>query len=129
MPEHSGTMVRIAADAILAVHALWVVFLIGGVLVVRGHPWAERVHVSGLVLNLILDLTGTPCPLTVAETALRLRCDPATAYQGSCLPHYLGSIFPQVPWNLVQVWGGVLLVAIALWRYRVPRGMRIVGLH
>jgi len=29
MPEHSGTIVRIAADAILTLHALWVVFLGG----------------------------------------------------------------------------------------------------
>ncbi len=123
------TLLTVTANGILLVHAAWVIFLMTGFLIVRGHPWAERVHFGGLVLNLVLDLTGTPCPLTVAETALRLRCDPATAYQGSCLPHYLGSILPQVPWKVVQVWGGVLMVVIALWRYRFPHGMRIVGLR
>ena len=117
MPEHSGTIVRIAADAILTLHALWVVFLVGGVLVLRGHPCAQRVHVGGLMLNLILDLTGVLCPLTVAENALRLRCNPPCAYQGSCLTHYLGGTFPVVAWPGVQTWAGALLLGIALWRY------------
>ena len=122
MPEHSGTIVRIAADAILTLHALWVVILVGGVLVLRGHPCAQRVHMGGLMLNLILDLTGVPCPLTVAENALRLRCNPPCPYQGSCLTHYLGGTFPVVAWPGVQVWPGVLLLAVALWRYDFLRG-------
>lgn len=124
MPDQSGTMVRIAADAILTLHALWVVFLVGGVLVVRGYPWAERLHVGGLVFNLVLDLTGLPCPLTVAETALRLRCNPPCAYQGSCITNYLAGLFPVVAWPGIQAWVGVLLLGVALWRYGLlPRGL------
>ncbi len=130
MPDHSEAMVRIAADGILVVHAAWALFLLAGFLVVRGHCWAERVHLGGLVLNVLLDLTGTPFPLTVMETALRLRCDdPASAYHGSCISHYLGSILPQVPWTSVQIWGGALLLGIALWRDGVPHWLRIAALR
>jgi len=122
MPENSETIVRIAADAILVLHALWAAFLVGGVLIVRGHPWAEQVHVGGLVFNLVLDLTGTPCPLTLAETVLRLRCEPPCAYQGSCLTHYLAGTFPLVAWPGLLIWAGVLLLGVALWRYGFLHG-------
>ncbi len=117
MPEHSGTMVRIAADAILTLHALWVVFLVGGVMVLQGHWRGERLHIAGLVVNIFLNVTGIPCPLTVVENALRLRCDPPCAYQGSCITHYLAETFPVVGWPGVQVLAGVLLLGAALWRY------------
>lgn len=117
MPGNSQAVVRIAAETVLALHTLWVVFLVGGVLVVRGHPWAERLHVGGLVVNLVLDLTGLPCPLTIVENALRLRCNPPCAYQGSCITHYLAGIFPVLAWPGVQAWAGVLLLGVALWRY------------
>jgi len=120
------TLVGVAASGILVFHAGWVVFLATGFLLVRGRPWGERAHLSALVVTLTLDLSGTPCPLTVAEIALRMRCDPAAVYQGSCIPHYLGSIFPQVPWSAVQLGGEVLLVVLALWWYEwIPRGLRL----
>lgn len=111
------TLVGLAANGILVIHAGWVVFLVTGFLLVRGRPWGARVHVGALVMTLTLDISGIPCPLTVAETALRMRLDPASVYQGSCIPHYLGNIFPQVPWSSLQLGGEVLLVVFALGWY------------
>jgi hypothetical protein len=108
---------RITADAALALHGLWVAFLAGGVLIVRRHPWAQRLHVGGLVLTLTLDLTGTPCPLTIVETALRLRCGLSRAYRGSCITHYPGGIFPILAWPGLQLWAEEFLLGIALTRY------------
>jgi hypothetical protein len=114
MPE---TAIRVAADGIAMLHAAWVAFLVGGVMVLQGHRWGERLHVAGLVVNLFLVVTALPCPLTVAENALRLRCNPPCTYQGSCITHYLAGIFPVLAWPGVQVWAGVLLLSVALWRY------------
>jgi hypothetical protein len=111
------TLAGLTANGILVIHAGWVVFLATGFLLVRGRPWGERAHLSALTVTLMLDLSGTPCPLTVAEIALRMRCDPAIVYRGSCIPHYLGSVFPQVPWSSVQLGGEILLVVIALGWY------------
>jgi hypothetical protein len=119
------TLVGLTANGILVVHAGWVVFLAAGFLLVRGRPSGERVHLGALVLTLTLDLSGIPCPLTAAETALRLRLDPASVYQGSCIAHYLGSVLPQVPWSSVQLGGEMLLVILALWWYGIPRGLRL----
>jgi len=119
------TLVGLTADGILVIHAGWVIFLVAGFLLVRGHPWGERAHLSALVLTLTLDLRGTPCPLTAAEIALRVQCDPATLYRGSCIAHYLRSVLPQVPWSSVQLGSEVLLVALALFWYGIPQGLRL----
>jgi hypothetical protein len=119
------TLVGLTADGILVIHAGWVIFLVAGFLLVRGRPWGERVHLSALVLTLTLELSGAPCPLTVAEIALRMQCDPATIYRGSCIAYYLGSVLPQVPWSSVQLGGEVLLVALALCWYGIPQGLRL----
>jgi hypothetical protein len=119
------TLVGLTANGILVIHAGWVVFLVAGFLLARGRPWGGRVHVGALVMTLTLDVSRIPCPLTVAETALRMRLDPAAVYQGSCIPHYLGSVFPQVPLSSVKLGGEVLLVILALWWYGIPRGLRL----
>lgn len=112
------TLVGLAANGVLAIHAGWVVFLVTGFLLVRGRPSGERAHLGALVLTLTLDIGGIPCPLTAAETALRLQGDPATAYDGSCITHYLGSVVPGMPWDAVRLGIEVLLVVCALAWYR-----------
>ena len=82
-------------------------------------------HLSALVLTLTLELSGAPCPLTVAEIALRIQCDPATICRGSCIAYYLGSVLPQVPWSSMQLGGEALLVALALCWYGIPQGLRL----
>ena len=100
-------------------------FLAAGFLWVRGVPWGERAHLGAVTITLALDLSGSPCPLTVAEIALRTGGDRAATYQGSCVAHYLEGVLPAVPWGWVQLGGEVLLMVVALWWYRILRVSRL----
>lgn len=76
---------RLGADALLAVHFLWIFFLILGLplgLYFR-LAWLRIFHAAGLLLALALQLAGLFCPLTIWEESLRLREDPGFSYRGS----------------------------------------------
>lgn len=80
-----------AADALLLLHFLWIVFL------VLGLPWGlyisspkiRLLHALGLIFALALQLTHTYCPLTVWEERLRYARQPGFTYRGSFIISYL----------------------------------------
>lgn len=68
------------ADLILFLHALWVLFMVGGILVTLGafikRSWFEwtlfrTVHLFGLLCTAAIGIFGWICPLTTLENALR----------------------------------------------------------
>ena len=76
---------RFLADALLAVHFLWIFFLILGLplgLYLK-LAWLRILHAAGLILALALQLAGLLCPFTIWEESLRLRDDPGFSYRGS----------------------------------------------
>ena len=76
---------RLGADALLAVHFLWIFFLILGLplgLYFR-LAWLRTLHAAGLILALALQFAGLLCPFTIWEESLRLREDPGFSYRGS----------------------------------------------
>lgn len=73
--------VRLAADALLVVHFLVVVFIVGGLLLVWigaaadwgwvRNPWFRFLHLGAIVYVAAEALLGYACPLTVWEDLLR----------------------------------------------------------
>ena len=69
------------ADTVLVVHALLVLFIVGGLVVIWvgagiGWPWARGrlfrlLHLSAIGVVAVLALLGIACPLTVLEDWLR----------------------------------------------------------
>ncbi|MBI1943559.1 MAG: DUF2784 domain-containing protein [Betaproteobacteria bacterium] len=72
---------RLAADALLVVHFLVVVFIVGGLLLVWigaaadwgwvRNPWFRFLHLGAIVYVAAEALLGYACPLTVWEDLLR----------------------------------------------------------
>ncbi len=116
---------RVAADIVAVIHAGWILFLVGGVLVAR-RAWVREIHVGGLLTNVGLDLSGLDCPLTALERALRLRFDPGGWYAGSFLQHYLGTrLGLTLPPALVKWLGvGLLVGTWSLYRSRRRAAVR-----
>lgn len=110
---------RAAADIVALIHAGWILFLLGGVLVAR-RGWVREIHLAGLLTNVGLDLAGLDCPLTTLERALRLRFDPGGWYAGPFLQHYLGTrLGLALPPAVVQWLGvGLLVGTWSLYRFR-----------
>ncbi len=76
------------ADLVVLVHALFVLFVVlGGILVLRNRRIAW-IHVPVAVWGVAIEYLGWICPLTPLETWLRGRAGMAQ-YTGGFIEHYL----------------------------------------
>ncbi|WP_168016868.1 DUF2784 domain-containing protein [Halomonas salinarum] len=130
----------LAADAILVVHAAFVVFVILGLaLTLAGkplgwqwvrNPWFRLAHLVAIGFVVLQAWLGALCPLTVWEMALRERAGDVV-YSGSFVAYWLHQLlFYQAPaWAFVIVYtlfGG--LVALS-WLWVRPRPLGRKGRH
>jgi hypothetical protein len=120
-------MFRLAADAIVAVHATFVVYvMLGGVLVLRW-PRTAWAHVPAAIWGIAIEFGGWMCPLTPIENQLRQRGGSA-GYEGDFIEHYLMPLL--YPANLTRTWqlllGSLALIvnAAVYWRLLRSAGRR-----
>ena len=108
---------RLLADVVVAVHFAFILFVIaGGLLVFWRRGWA-LLHLPAVAWAAWTEFTGTICPLTPWEQALRREAG-AAGYAGGFVEHYLVPlIYPAALTPGVQVALGafVLLVNAALY--------------
>ncbi|MBY6187449.1 DUF2784 domain-containing protein [Marinobacter hydrocarbonoclasticus] len=97
-----------AADLVLLIHVLFVVFVVAGLLLIwlgwgchwqwvrhRGFRWA---HLAAIGMVAAQAWLGQLCPLTLLEQWLRQTAGQA-GYQGSFIQHYLHQwLYYQAPW-------------------------------
>jgi hypothetical protein len=118
---------RLLADALLLLHAGFVVFvMLGGLLALRW-PLAALVHVPAALWGAGIEILGGICPLTSLENQYR-RLAGEEGYAGGFVEHYvLALLYPEGLTRGVQYALGalVLLVNVAIyawvWRHRDSR--------
>ena len=126
MPHH------LLADAVLLLHLAFVAFAVAGGLAVWRWPRLAWLHLPVLAWGAYVVLSGTVCPLTPLENALREAAG-ASVYRGSFIEHYLiALIYPaavQGPTGRgVQIGLGLALLVFnalvyaVVWRRRKRRG-------
>jgi hypothetical protein len=110
------------AGLVLAIHLLFILWVVGGVLVVRRYPGLKWVHIGSLTYSIFVEVVPwPPCPLTVLEQMLEERAG-IEAYHGSFLVHYLDAlVYPNVPLTLlvtvaVAFCAGNLIYYAVAWR-------------
>jgi hypothetical protein len=104
----------IAADLVVAVHLLWILFLIFGALAGRRVAWVKWLHVGALAFSVALQVFRWSCPLTLLEVWLRNRALPEQGYAGDFLAHYAQElVYLAVPAPVV--FGGTLVIVAASW--------------
>ena len=111
---------RLAADAVVTLHFLFIGFvLLGGFLSWRWR-WLAWLHVPAAAWGAIIEFMGWICPLTPLENEFRQRAGGA-GYSGGFIEHYLTPIiYPPGLTGTIQVWLGVLVVllnGVAYWVY------------
>jgi len=106
----SPSVLRLAADALVAVHATFAVYvMLGGVLALRW-PRTAWAHVPAAIWGIAIEFGGWTCPLTPIENQLR-QCSGSAGYQGDFIEHYvLPLLYPAV---LTRTWQ-LLLGSLAL---------------
>ncbi len=113
----AAVIYRVLADLVVVVHFLWIVFLIfGGLFGVR-YRVMKICHAAGLLLAVVIQVSGWYCPLTDLEVWLKSRYAPGLAYRGSFIVHYVEKlVYIQIPHEVIVVLT-VLLCGFNGWLY------------
>ena len=113
------------ADGLLLLHALFVLFVVaGGVLVLRW-PGVAWVHLPAAAWGALIEFLGFTCPLTPLERAWR-RAAGDQAYEGGFIEHYvMRALYPSGLTRAVQIALGLVVLGVNGWIYwRVWRRRR-----
>ena len=110
---------RLAADAVVALHLAFIFFvLLGGMLAWRDLRYAW-LHLPAAAWGVYAELTGTLCPLTPLENALRVRAG-LDGYEGGFVAQYLiPLIYPAGLTPAHQRWIGLAVIALNVLIYAV----------
>ena len=115
---------RLAADALVLLHAGFIIFAVfGGLLVLRNPRWMW-LHLPAAVWAATVVILGWICPLTPWEQSLRAAAG-QQGYSGGFIEHYvLAAIYPEGLTRPVQVALGAGVVAFNLIVYGVVHRRR-----
>lgn len=119
-------MYHLAADALLFLHVLFVLFVVLGLVLVfigaaRGWSWVRDIrfriaHLAAIGFVVVQSWLGERCPLTSWEMALRAGAG-ETVYAGSFISHWLGELlYYEAPgWVFVLVYTAFGALTVAAW--------------
>ena len=92
---------RVLAAAVLAIHLVWIIWVIFGWLVSRKRPALRWLHFASLIYGIFIETAPWPCPLTLLEQFLESQAG-IEPYRGPFLIHYLDAVvYPDVPTGLL----------------------------
>jgi len=117
---------RLLANAVVVVHALFIVFIVCGGFLAWRWRWVAVLHVPCAVWGVLIEYNGWICPLTPLENSLRMRAG-QQGYSGGFVEHYLvPAIYPAGLTPRIQVVLGtaVLVVNVITYAVVVRRLMR-----
>lgn len=127
-----STLYLISADAILLLHALFVAFVVGGLILVFAgraagwswvrNPWFRVTHLAAVAVVVIQSWLSIICPLTTVEMTLRNRAGDAS-YTGSFIAHWLeAALYFQAPaWVFIVCYTAFGALVVASWIWVRPR--------
>ena len=127
-----STRFLLAADAVLLLHTLIVIFVVIGLILlfvgkarkwswVR-NPWFRVAHLLAITIIVVQSWFGVICPLTSLEMALRSRAGDAV-YKGSFIAHWLESIlyYQAPPWVFMVCYSVFGVLVAGSWFWISPR--------
>ena len=105
------------ADLVVAVHVLFVLFVVlGGLLLLRWR-WVAYLHIPAALWGAAIELGGWICPLTPLENQLR-RQGGGAGYSGDFIEHYiLPVLYPSALTRPIQLTLGFVVIAVNLGIY------------
>jgi hypothetical protein len=136
----SSAFYLLAADAILLLHVLFVIFIVFGlVLVFVGkaltwhwvrNPWFRLLHLIAIAVVVIQSWLLVICPLTTIEIALRNRAGDA-GYSGSFISHWLETFlyYQAPPWVFIVCYTLFGVIVVLSWFWIRPRRFTKIKNH
>lgn len=123
------------ADVILMIHVLFVVFVVGGLIVIYlglfmqwrwvRNIWFRLAHLAGIGIVVLQSWFGVICPLTTFEMWLREQAG-AQTYQGSFIQHWLQTLlyYDAPAWFFVLCYTAFGTLVLASWFVVKPQRFR-----
>lgn len=123
----------LAADAVLLLHVLFVVFVIVGLILILAGKllswawvrnwWFRVIHLAAIGVVVLQSWLGVICPLTKLEMYLRGKAGDTT-YAGSFVAHWLESIlYYQAPaWVFAACYTAFAAIVVLSWVWVRPHG-------
>ena len=110
---------RALADLVLVVHLAFVLFVVLGGLLVLRWPRIALLHVPAAIWGILIEYSGSICPLTPLENSLR-RAGGEAGYSGGFIEHYIQpAIYPAGLTRGTQIVLGSLALIVNLMAYGV----------
>jgi hypothetical protein len=110
-------MFLLFADAVLALHLLFMAFVCVGALLALKWRWIPWLQLPAAAWGCYVEASGATCPLTAIENDFRLRAGRAV-YEGDCIGHYLTAvIYPDGLTRTIQFALGAAVVVLNLSLY------------
>jgi hypothetical protein len=112
---------RLLANAVVIIHALFIVFIVfGGFLTWRWRwRWVAVLHIPSAIWGVLIEYRGWICPLTPLENTLRAKAG-QSGYSGGFIEHYVvPAIYPSGLTPRVQTVLGTVVLVINLFAYGV----------
>ena len=107
------------ATAVVLLHFSFVLFVVGGGLLLYKWPWLAWLHLPAVIWAALLEFNGWICPLTPLEQQLRALAGQA-GYSGGFIDHYLRALlYPVGLDGSMQFVLGSLVVVINVLVYGV----------
>lgn len=131
----SNVAYLIAADMMLFTHALFVAFVIFGlVLVIVGklvswtwvhNPWFRVAHLLAIAVVVLQSWLGVICPLTIWEMQLREKAGDAY-YEGAFIAHWVDQLlyYQAPPWVFMVCYTVFGLLVLVSWFWVRPRSFK-----
>ncbi|MGV8057909.1 MAG: DUF2784 domain-containing protein [Smithellaceae bacterium] len=121
-------MYNLLANATILLHFLFIVFVVGGGLLVIRWPQVFFVHLPAAVWGTAVEIFGWICPLTPLENYFRQLAG-GTPYRGDFIARYfLPVIYPEnLTAAMQQIFGGLVIIVniifytIAVQKYRLRK--------
>lgn len=105
-------MYRIAADLVVLLHFLFVLFVVAGGFLVLRSPRVAWLHLPAVIWGIGIEWLGGICPLTPLENHLR-RLGGQAGYDGGFVEHYILPLLYPVGLNrTIQLWLGLLVLLV-----------------
>lgn len=110
---------RALADLILALHLVFVLFVVLGGLLVLRWPRIAWLHIPAAIWGVLIEYTGWICPLTPLENSFRARGGEA-GYSGGFIEHYIQPLlYPAGLTRSTQVVLGSVVLLLNLAAYGI----------
>jgi len=125
-------LLQFLADAVLVLHFLVVLFVVGGLLMVVAGNWLgwrwvnawwfRLTHLATIGFIVIQAWLGQLCPLTILESWLRVQAG-TYAYEGSFIEHWLHRLlfFQAEPWQFSLAYTVFATLVVLVWWRFPPR--------